>query len=76
MSVPTQGSPGNSSCSFCGRTVEAGDVDTFREVISWVHGPKLDSPVLRTQTGQLACRTCIDRLKEGQAPDQETISYD
>lgn len=73
MSVPTTTSQPSSRCCFCNRSVEADDPDTFREVISWVSGPKLDSPVLRTQTGQLACRPCIEMMKEGQAPDQETL---
>lgn len=45
----------------------------YHEVVSWVTGPKLQSPVLRSQTGRIAHKTCIDKLLNGQSPDQEAI---
>ena len=46
---------------------------TYHEVVSWVTGPKLQSPVLRAQTGRIAHKTCIDKVLNGQSPDQEAI---
>jgi len=63
----------SSNCAFCHKPVEADDPTVHREVISWVSGPKLDSPVLREQTGRLACESCIHKLKLGQAVDQEPL---
>lgn len=61
-------------CAFCGRPVEEGREDeVYREVKSWVTGPKLDHPVMREQTGRVAHASCIRKLKEGQAPDQEEL---
>lgn len=45
----------------------------YHEVVSWVTGPKLQSPVLRAQTGRIAHKTCIDKVLNGQSPDQESI---
>jgi hypothetical protein len=45
----------------------------YHEVVSWVTGPKLQSPVLRGQTGRIAHKTCIDKVLNGQSPDQEAI---
>lgn len=42
-------------------------------VESWVSGPKLQSPVLRRQTGKRAHTTCIHKIMDGEAPDQEPI---
>lgn len=61
-------------CAFCPNKIEAGDEsELFREVRSWVHGPKLDGPVLREQTGRVAHKACVEKLMDGQAPDQETL---
>lgn len=61
-------------CAFCPDKIEAGEqADVFREVRSWVSGPKLDGPVLREQTGRVAHKRCVDKLIDGQAPDQETL---
>ena len=65
-------------CSLgCGKPITAEQIDdpeaVYREVTSWVHGPKLQGPVLRTQTGRLAHRECINKLIEGQSPDQQSI---
>lgn len=73
MSVQETGTHQYSRCAFCNRPVEADDVETYHEVIAWAHGPKMDSPVLRQQTGQLACKNCINKMKQGQAPDQEGL---
>lgn len=60
-------------CSFCFDPVDPDNPDTYREVVSWVHGPKLDGPVLRGQTGNMAHKECIDKIKAGQTPDQEPL---
>lgn len=60
-------------CAFCGDAINKDDPDTYREVASWVHGPKLDSPVLRRQTGWFAHKDCVKKVLDGQAPDQEPI---
>jgi hypothetical protein len=64
---------GDSGCAFCSNRLDLDDPDNYREVISWVHGPKLDGPVLREQTGRMAHKDCIDKLRQGQAPDQEKL---
>lgn len=63
-------------CRFCDKRLEVDDPTIYREVKSWVTGPKLDSPVLREQTGGLACRACIKKLVAGQAVDQEPLIPD
>lgn len=60
-------------CAFCPREIDPDGEDIYREVQSWVHGPKLDGPVLREQTGRIAHGDCIRKLIEGQAPDQEML---
>lgn len=60
-------------CWFCGNLVDRDNPDNYRQVESWVSGPKLDHPVLRTQTGNMAHKECVDKVKMGQAPDQEEL---
>lgn len=60
-------------CPFCLKLADSNDPFTYREVTSWVHGPKLQSPVLRQQTGRIAHPACIDKLVHGQAPDQDEL---
>lgn len=64
-------------CSFCYLEItpaQLDDPDTiYREVASWVTGPKLQSPVLRSQTGRIAHADCVKKMVEGQAPDQDRI---
>lgn len=64
-------------CSICGSPVSLEELDDpdaiYRQVTSWVHGPKLQSPVLREQTGVIAHAHCIHKLLDGQAPDQSSI---
>lgn len=66
-----------SVCPFCEQGINPTELDdpevVYREVTSWVHGPKLQGPVLRTQTGRLAHEKCIKKLIEGQSPDQESL---
>ena len=73
MSVPKEVTSTSGFCIFCNKILEGSDPDVYHEVKAWAHGPKMDSPVLRHQTGKLACRDCIERLKKGQAADQEEI---
>jgi hypothetical protein len=63
-------------CHFCGELIgsDFDDPDSiYREVSSWVTGPKLQSPVLRTQTGHIAHVECVRKLLDGEAPDQEEL---
>lgn len=64
-------------CPMCWKEFDLNELDNpeliYREVVSWVTGPKLQSPVLRGQTGRIAHKTCIDKLLEGQSPDQEAL---
>lgn len=59
-----------SVCAFCGHRANKDDPELYREVVSWVHGPKLDGPVLRQQTGNVAHKVCMEKVIRGQAPDQ------
>jgi hypothetical protein len=61
------------SCAFCFQPVDQDDTDNYHEVASWVNGPKLDGPKLRQQTGAVAHKSCVDKLVQGQAPDQEGL---
>lgn len=65
------------ACAFCGVAFTESEKDdpesTYREVTSWVHGPKLQSPVLRTQTGRLAHMVCVAKILNGQSPDQDSL---
>ena len=60
-------------CHFCAGAVSDDDETAYREVTSWVHGPKLDGPVLREQTGRVAHKACIDKVAHGQAADQPEL---
>lgn len=60
-------------CHFCAEPVSDDDETAYREVTSWVHGPKLDGPILREQTGRVAHKTCIDKVAHGQAADQPEL---
>lgn len=63
-------------CPWCGERVYrdgTDDATVYHEVVSWVTGPKLDGPVLRERTGRIAHPECIDKIRNGQAPDQEPL---
>lgn len=61
-------------CAFeCGQPVDTDNEENYVEVASWVNGPKLDSPKLRTQTGRVAHAECVRRVEHGQAPDQPDL---
>lgn len=64
-------------CPLCGLNIYDRDLDDpdaiYREVRSWVTGPKLQGPVLREQTGRIAHASCIRKLIDGEAPDQQPI---
>lgn len=64
-------------CPMCWQELKSEEVydpdAVYHEVVSWVTGPKLQSPVLRSRTGRLAHTTCIEKLLNGQSPDQEAI---
>jgi hypothetical protein len=67
-----------SICFFCEKAepVNTDDPETYHEAISWVNGPKKDGPVLRTLTGRVAHKTCVDKVIHGQAPDQPELFED
>lgn len=64
-------------CYYCIKPFTSEENDdpdaTYRQVESWVTGPKAQSPVLREQTGRRAHKACIDKLIDGQAVDQDRI---
>lgn len=66
-----------SRCSLCKKDFTAEELDnpdlTYVEVRSWVTGKKLQGPVLRERTGERAHTSCIKKLIDGEAPDQEPI---
>lgn len=65
-----------SLCDFCSKEVNLDDEENYHEVTSWVNGPKLDGPKLRERTGNVAHKSCIDKILAGQAPDQEGLFDD
>lgn len=65
----------NRYCALCERQVNPHDEDTYKEVVGFVGGPKKDSMVGRHDTGRFACGDCIKKLKEGQPPDQEELTF-
>lgn len=64
-------------CGLCHIELTDAEIDDpnaiYRQVSSWVTGPKLQSPVLRSQTGAVAHRSCIEKVINGQSPDQQSI---
>lgn len=64
-------------CSMCWQEISPEELDDpdsiYREVVSWVTGAKLQSPVLRGQTGRIAHKICVEKVLNGQSPDQESI---
>lgn len=61
------------ACEFCHEPVNDDDPDMYREVKSWVHGPKLDGPVMREQTGRVAHGDCVRMVMNGVAPGTEPL---
>lgn len=62
-----------SNCAMCGLPLNKDDPSIWKEVRGWVGGPKKDSMRLRQDTGILAHDRCVDRLLNGQAPDQPEL---
>lgn len=66
-----------STCCMCFESFTPAELDDpneiYREVKSWVYGKKLQSPVLREQTGRLAHSYCIEKVLDGQSPDQKPL---
>lgn len=64
-------------CPMCFEDITSAQKDDpdaiYHEVVSWVTGPKLQSPVLRGHTGRLAHTSCIKKTLDGQSPDQQSI---
>lgn len=64
-------------CEVCGEGFTADELDdadsTYVKVESWVTGVKLHSPVLRRQTGDRAHKRCIEKLLNGNSPDEQPI---
>ena len=63
----------SSHCEFCGRYADRRDPSTYKQVVTWVGGTKSDSSVLRTYTGSIAHRECIDLVRSGVAPGQASL---
>lgn len=61
------------TCAFCPVVVDEENSENYREVSSWVNGPKLDGPKLRDQTGRVAHKHCVENITLGQAPDQPEL---
>jgi hypothetical protein len=60
----------------CGNPVNPHDAGTWKQVIGWVGGPRKDSMRLREDTGRYAHDHCVAKAQQGQAPDQEAMSFD
>ena len=64
-------------CHFCKERISGQDLDDpdaiYKEVTSWVTGPKLQSPTLREHTGRIAHATCVKKMLDGEAPDQVAL---
>lgn len=60
-------------CVYGGEPINPHDEGVYKKVSGWVTGPKADSMILREDVGEYACRTCINRLKLGQAADQPDL---
>lgn len=58
------------TCKYCSTPVDVSDEATYSEVLSWVHGKKKDSSVLRRYTGSYSCGDCINLLRTGVDPRQ------
>lgn len=61
-------------CAMCHKQITPEESDDpnalYLEVASWVTGPKLQSPVLRSRTGRVAHVTCVHKIIDGEAADQ------
>lgn len=60
-------------CPFCPNPVNPHDLGTYKLVEGWVKVKSGDSMVLRRDTGNYAHEACVNKLREGQAPDQESL---
>jgi hypothetical protein len=47
--------------------------EAYREMTSWVHGPKRDGSTFRNYTGRMAHKECVERAAAGIAPDQKSL---
>lgn len=61
------------NCKLCGKDINPHDSSSWKEITGFVGGPKKDSMVLRTDTGNFACAPCIHKAKVGQAPEQDSL---
>lgn len=73
LSDETEPLLGRVACPFCEEGVNVDADDVYREVASWVHGPKQDGATMREPTGRYAHARCIELLKAGQSPDNEVL---
>lgn len=60
-------------CEFCPNPLNPYDLGVYKQVAGWVSGPKADGMVLREETGKYAHRTCIEKMKAGQLPEQPEL---
>lgn len=45
----------------------------YREMTSWVHGPKSDGSTFRNYTGRMAHKECIEKAAAGIPGDQQML---
>jgi hypothetical protein len=64
-------------CAACFNVFTPEEIDDpdaiYIEVSSWVTGPKLQSPVLRSHTGKRMHAACVRKQIDGESPDQEAL---
>lgn len=76
MEVPTSANAESTitanTCPFCSTAISR-DGTEFKEIRVWVSGPKSDGAVLREETGRYAHKECVDKVRQGQSPNQPTF---
>lgn len=60
-------------CPLCGNQVDPFNKTAWKEVRGWVGGPKKDHMRLREDTGRFAHGECVQKVLEGQSPDQPSM---
>lgn len=61
------------SCELCENDLDLDDPTIFYQVAEWVSGPKRHGAVLRQYTEKVAHAECIQKVMQGQSPDQEPL---
>jgi hypothetical protein len=60
-------------CFFCGNPVNPFDLGTWKQISSWVKGPKANGACLSENTDLYAHDPCVRKAKSGQPPEQGTL---